>query len=136
MPVARAVPFHKRFPGRHAVSALVVLPSGNRVEIAGPSDAATAELILALLQSDTSGLTARGLMAQLKRELDAVSAEAAAPAATTQDSEPGASGSVDQNPPPVESAAADPARAQAGPDPEGSAGGGVEVDDGSEDTRG
>lgn len=85
--MARPIPFHKRFPGRYAVSATVVTPRGSRVEIAGPSDAATAELVLALLQSDTSGLTARGLMAQLKRELDAVSAEAAKPSPTESDAE-------------------------------------------------
>jgi hypothetical protein len=76
--VARAVPFHKRFPGRHAVSALIVLPSGSKVEIAGPVEGETALTVLALLQSDATGELASELMAQLRFELARVANEARA----------------------------------------------------------
>jgi hypothetical protein len=84
-PVAKRVSLRKRFPGRHAISATVVLPSGNRVTMSGPLDGPTAELVLALLTADTSGRSARSLMADLKRELDDVSAEAAVPKAEASD---------------------------------------------------
>ena len=69
-PMSRPVPFHKRFPGRHAVSALVVLPSGNRIEVAGPFPESTAELVRSLLTGDTTGARAQQLMAELRLELE------------------------------------------------------------------
>lgn len=114
--MAKPVPFAKRFPGRHAVSATIVLPSGSRIEITGPFPRETAELVLSMLTADTTSERAQALIAELTRELDDGAARA------RQASEPDASGSVDQSVTPV-----GPATSGIVSEAKGSAGGGVAV---------